>query len=80
MAVFLLKAEHGSTYDPPGCAGAFEDVPCPSSFADWIERLHADGITAGCSADPLLYCPGSNNTRGQIARFLTRTFALTLYD
>src|SRR5262249_52414701 len=36
MAVFLLKAEHGSSYAPPPCAGAFPDVPCPSLFADWI--------------------------------------------
>src|SRR4029434_1274355 len=47
MAVFLLKAEHGSTYTPPGCAGTFPDVPCPSQFADWIEQLAAAQITGG---------------------------------
>ena len=30
MAVFLLKAKHGSTYVPPACSGDFADVPCPS--------------------------------------------------
>ena len=39
MAVFLLKAQHGSTYLPPVCTGLFHDVPCPSQFANWIEQL-----------------------------------------
>ena len=39
MAVFLLKAEHGSAYTPPACTGIFADVACPSQFADWIEQL-----------------------------------------
>ncbi|MFY9550991.1 MAG: S8 family serine peptidase, partial [Thermoanaerobaculia bacterium] len=30
MAVFLLKAEHGSAYTPPVCTGVFADVACPS--------------------------------------------------
>ena len=49
MAVFLLKIEHGSSYVPPVCAGIFGDVSCPSLFADWVEQLFAEGITAGCS-------------------------------
>jgi len=76
MAVFLLKAEHGSGYVPPQCAGLFDDVPCPSPFADWIEQLSAEGITGGCSANPSLYCPANPTTRGQAAALLTRTFAL----
>ena len=43
MAVFLLKAEHGLGYTPPACTGQFADVPCPSTFADWIEQLAAEG-------------------------------------
>src|SRR4030095_11635208 len=74
MAVFLLKAEHGSTYTPPGCAGTFPDVPCPSQFADSIEQLAAHQITVGCGGGN--YCPGDNNTRGQMAVFITKTFGL----
>jgi len=74
MAVFLLKAEHGSAYVPPPCAGVFEDVPCPSSFADWIEQLSGEGITGGCGGGN--YCPLSPVTRGQMAVFLTKTFDL----
>jgi CSLREA domain-containing protein len=76
MAVFLLKTEHGSAYAPPACAGIFGDVACPSQFADWIEQLHAENITGGCQTSPLLYCPSSANTRGQMATFLVKTFGL----
>ena len=74
MAVFLLKAEHGSNYVPPGCAGIFADVACPSAFADWIERLAAEGVTGGCGGGD--YCPSSPVTRGQMAVFLVKTFSL----
>jgi hypothetical protein len=76
MAVFLLKTEHGSSYVPPACTGVFGDVPCPSLFADWIEELHAEGITGGCQASPPLYCPTSPVNRGQMAVFLVKTFNL----
>jgi len=74
MAVFLLKAEHGSSYVPPDCTGMFADVPCPSTFANWIEQLASESITGGCGGGN--YCPSSNNTRGQMAVFITKTFHL----
>ena len=74
MAVFLLKAEHGSGYTPPDCAGTYADVPCPSTFANWIEQLAAENVTGGCGGGN--YCPLSNNTRGQMAVFITKTFGL----
>ena len=74
MAVFLLKAEHGSGYAPPACAGVFTDVPCPSAFANWIEQLAAEQITGGCGGGN--YCPTSSNTRGQMAVFITKAFHL----
>jgi hypothetical protein len=77
MAVFLLKTLLGSGYVPPPASGTvFEDVPIGSFAADWIEDLHARGITAGCSASPSLYCPSSPNTRGQMAVFIVKTFQL----
>ena len=74
MAVFLLKAEHGSSYTPPDCVGTFGDVPCPSQFADWIEQLASENISGGCGNGN--YCPSSPNTRGQMAAFITKTFKL----
>jgi uncharacterized repeat protein (TIGR03803 family) len=70
MAVFLLKAEHGSGYVPPACTGVFGDVPCPSMFADWIEQLAHEGITAGCGGGN--YCPSTPVTRAQMAVFLLK--------
>ena len=56
MSVFLLKAKHGKSYVPPRCTpGVFADVPCPSLFADWIEELAAETITAGCGGAD--FCP-----------------------
>jgi hypothetical protein len=74
MSVFLLKAEHGSSYVPPMCTGIFLDVPCPSNFANWIEQLNNEGITGGCGGGN--YCPLNPNTRGQMAVFITKTFNL----
>jgi hypothetical protein len=78
MAVFLLKTSQGAAFAPPPCTTpAFGDVPCASPFAPWVQELVARGITAGCGAG--LYCPIDPVTRGQMAVFLTKTFALTLY-
>jgi hypothetical protein len=77
MAVFLLKAEHGSSYAPPVCQGIFDDVPCPSTFANWIEQLSAEGITAGCGGNN--YCPDATVTRAQMAVFLLKTHLGSAY-
>jgi hypothetical protein len=74
MAVFLLKGEHGSAYVPPACTGLFTDVPCPGTFSDWIEQLKIENITGGCGGSN--YCPSTNNTRGQMATFIVKTFNL----
>jgi hypothetical protein len=76
MAVFLLRSEHGPSYEPPPCSGVFDDVPCsPSSpYAKWIEQLAAEGITSGCGGAN--YCPALSSTRGQMAKFLVKTFRL----
>jgi IPT/TIG domain/S-layer homology domain len=72
MAVFLLKALHGSGFTPPPCNGDFTDVPCPSQFADWIEQLAAENITGGCGGTN--YCPAQAVRRDQMAAFLYNTF------
>jgi hypothetical protein len=77
MAVFLLKTSLGSSYVPPPATGIFGDVPVGSFAADFIEALYNLGITGGCQASPLLYCPNNAVLRQQMATFLVRTF-LTL--
>jgi hypothetical protein len=74
MAPFLMKAVHGPAYVPPRCQGRFTDVVCPSLFADWIEELSVEQVTAGCGN--LLYCPSNPNNRGQMATFLVKALRL----
>ena len=74
MAVFLLKTEHGAAYVPPACTGVFDDVPCPSTYARWIERLAAEQITVGCGGNN--YCPDNPVARAAMATFLAKTFDL----
>src|SRR5262249_43940728 len=71
MAVFLLKGEHGSVYEPPTETGAvFNDVSRSTFAASWIERLFAEGVTTGCGNGD--YCPGSSISRAQMAVFLLK--------
>jgi hypothetical protein len=75
MAVFLLKAVEDPGYAPPAATGTvFGDVGVGDFAADWIEELGARGVTGGCGNGN--YCPGSLNTRGQMAVFLVRNFGL----
>jgi hypothetical protein len=74
MSILLLKAKHGTSYLPPPADGLFGDVPVSDPLAPWIEQLAAEGITAGCGGGN--FCPDSVNTRGQMAVFLGKTFAL----
>ncbi len=74
MAVFLLRTKEGPSYVPAAATGLFGDVPPGSFAADFIEELYHRGITGGCSASPLDYCPGNAVLRQQMAAFLVRTF------
>jgi hypothetical protein len=56
--------------------GIFADVPPAGFFAPWIEEFYRRGVTAGCSASPLLFCPANPTDRGQMAVFLARAFSL----
>jgi photosystem II stability/assembly factor-like uncharacterized protein len=76
MAVFLVRAKHGTGFVPPPATGIFTDVPPGDAFAPWIEQLYNDGITTGCATGPLMYCPTASVTRGEMAVFLVRTFGL----
>jgi hypothetical protein len=76
MAVFLLRENYELSYTPPSAAGIFADVPASNPFAPWIEELYNEGVTGGCNAAPLLYCPGDPVSRDQMAVFLATMFDL----
>ena len=71
-----------NTSVPPPCAGLFIDVPCPPTpadpYADWVELLFHDGITAGCNAagDPPAFCPNREIPNQQMAVFLVKAFGI----
>jgi hypothetical protein len=78
MEVFLLRAEHGSSYSPPTATGVFTDVPAGHWAQAWIEQLYHEEITSGCVLSPLQFCPAATVTRDQMAVFLTLTFDLPM--
>jgi hypothetical protein len=48
----------------------FTDVSPSDPYFDYISLLSSDGITAGCSTSPALYCPDTPVTRAQMAVFI----------
>lgn len=76
MAVFVWKGQHGDAAPDPCTPGTFADVACPSQFADYIEAIYEEGITAGCGVDPLIYCPNAGITNAQMAVFLVKAFEI----
>ncbi len=78
MAVFLLKAKYGQSYNPPPVGGStgFADVPIDHWAAAWIKQLAAENITSGCGGGN--YCPDNPVTRDQMAVFLQKSFNLPL--
>jgi S-layer homology domain len=77
MAVFIERAL-GNFSPNPTTAGIFIDVPPSHPFAPYIAQLFNDGITSGCSTSPMMYCPDSPVTRGQMAVFIAKAFSLPL--
>ncbi len=72
LAKYWVKAYHGPDFTPPAATGIFDDVPRNHATAAWIEQLYRDGFTAGCSTNPLLYCPNRNVKRAEMAVFILR--------
>lgn len=74
MAVFILRGEHGGSYNPPAAAGTvFSDVTAGTFLAKWIERFGVEGISTGCGGgSPPPYCPTASVTRDGMAVFLLR--------
>jgi hypothetical protein len=76
MAVFILKAKHGSSYTPPApSGGSFTDVAGHWAEA-WIEQLKAEGITSGYPDGS--YRPNNSVTRAEMAVLLVNTFSLSV--
>jgi peptidoglycan/xylan/chitin deacetylase (PgdA/CDA1 family) len=69
MASFLQRA----LALPPGRTDRFRDVDPRSTHAAAIGAVDAAGITRGCDASGLRYCPTARVSRAQMASFVART-------
>jgi hypothetical protein len=72
MAGYIWRAVHGPFGAPPAYLGGYQDVFFGDYNADYIQGVTDDGITAGCSAAPPLYCPDQSIPRGQMAVFIEK--------
>ena len=72
MAGYIWRALHGAFASPPAYTGIFLDVFFGDYNCDYIQGVWDDGITAGCNASPLLYCPNFFINRGQMAVFIEK--------
>ena len=77
MAVFIERAM-GNFSPAPDPTGMFTDVLPGDPFRPFIEELYNDRITGGCHLSPLMYCPQSYVTRGQMAVFMVKAFGIPL--
>jgi hypothetical protein len=78
MAVFLLRALEGSSYVPPATTHTFSDMPVVGKewMEPWVDEFYSRGITTGCGAAPLIYCPENSVTRAAMAVFIDRAYGL----
>ena len=61
---------------PAPATATFNDVPTSDPAFRYIEAFVAAGVTAGCQANPPLYCPDANVTRRQMAVFFAKALGL----
>jgi hypothetical protein len=59
-------------YEFGASSPTFDDVPLGHWAYEYIEILYLEGYIAGCSLEPLLYCPEQIMTRAESAVFVER--------
>jgi hypothetical protein len=58
----------------------FVDVPPGHAYYDEIEWLYRNGYTAGCSTNPLMYCPEATMNRAESSVFVERGIHTASYE
>ncbi len=72
-AVFMLKGNFGSGYLPSPAQHIFKDDWSKGTWAEpWAEAMRREGLSAGCLASPLKYCPWDQIPREQAVIFALR--------
>ena len=76
MAVMMIAAfPHLESVEEP--AGLFNDVEdLDPAIVRAVEGMYGRGVTRGCTAEPLNYCPDQPVTRAQMASFFVRAIDL----
>jgi hypothetical protein len=64
----------------PPSSPTFQDVPFTHPYHDDIEAVYQAGYTAGCSTDPLRYCPEETMNRAESAVFVERGIHTASYS
>jgi Carboxypeptidase regulatory-like domain/S-layer homology domain len=70
IAGYLWRAINGALTPPPVYRNIFNDVTFNDYNSFYIQGIYNLGITAGCQANPPLYCPNNANTRAQMSVFI----------
>jgi hypothetical protein len=79
-AVFILRANFGSSYVPPVVTHYFQDDWSQGTWAEpWAEGMKVEGLSSGCQASPPLYCPWAQIPREQAVIFALRMKYGTAY-
>jgi hypothetical protein len=73
MSVFIDRGNHSADVSPAiPEAQTFTDVLLSRWSVEWIELLWQDGFTAGCGANPLVFCPARAHTHAESCVFFLR--------
>lgn len=76
LAVFMLRARHGPTYEPDPAQGLFTDLHPQDWHARWAEAAVEQGIMMACAPDH--FCPDHEPGRQLVAVYMVRGFDLPL--
>jgi len=69
-AVFMLRGNFGNGYTPVTPSHFFKDNWSKAAWAEgWAESMYLEGLTAGCSTNPLKFCPYGALTNEQATVF-----------
>lgn len=55
----------------------FNDISPDDPYFESVKKLYEAGVTAGCSANPPLFCSNRNLTRGEASVFIIKSLGLT---
>ncbi len=74
LAMYLLRAKHGSPYSPPNCASTapLTDLDCGHQYAKWILQARSEGLVNDCATGR--YCPEDAVTRLELKQLLGNSF------